>query len=107
MAAEKRPVELVCRLLGVSESGYYAWPDRPLSARAVRPAWLTAEIRRVHNESRDTYGALRVHAELTLGRGVVVGMARWQCSWLGPVVRAFRDALAIEGSPTWPPLRTW
>jgi putative transposase len=73
MAAETLPVELGCRLLGVSESGYYAWPDRPLSARAVRPAWRTAEIRRVHHESRDTYGALRVHAELTLGRGGVVG----------------------------------
>jgi len=73
MAAEKLPVQLACRVLGVSESGYCAWRDRPLSARAVRHAWLTDEIRRVHNDSRDTYGALRVHAELTLGRGVVVG----------------------------------
>jgi putative transposase len=73
MAAEKLPVQLACRVLGVSESGYYAWRDRPLSARAVRHAWLTDEIRRIHNESRDTYGALRVHAELTLGREVVVG----------------------------------
>ena len=73
MAAEKLPVQLACRVLGVSESGYYAWRGRPLSARAVRHAWLTDEIRRVHNESRDTYGALRVHAELTLGRGLAVG----------------------------------
>jgi len=43
------------------------------SARELRHAWLTEIIRRVHAESRGTYGVRRVHAELTLGHGVSVG----------------------------------
>jgi hypothetical protein len=43
------------------------------SARAVRHAWLTDAIRQVHAAARQTYGARRVHAELTLGRGIGVG----------------------------------
>ena len=39
----------------------------------MRHAWLTDQISQVHAESRGTYGARRVHAELTLGRGVTVG----------------------------------
>ncbi|MFC6561715.1 IS3 family transposase [Actinoplanes utahensis] len=52
----------------MSESGYYAWLNRPPSARSLRHAWLTERIRAVHEASRGTYGALRVHAELRLGR---------------------------------------
>jgi len=66
-------VQLACRLLSVAESGYYQWRSRPPSARAVRHAWLTEQIRVVHSASRDTYGARRVHAELTLGLGLQVG----------------------------------
>jgi len=73
MAAEGLPIEVACRVLGVSPSGYYAWRDRPPSSRAVRHAWLTDVIAQVHAASRGTYGARRVHAELTLGRGVRVG----------------------------------
>jgi transposase InsO family protein len=73
MAAEHIPVEVACRVLDVSVSGYYAWRSRPPSARAVRHAWLTELITQVHQQSRGTYGALRVHAELRLGRGIVVG----------------------------------
>ena len=73
MAAQGLPIEVCCRVLGVSVSGYYAWLDRPLSARAVRHAWLTEIIRQVHTDSRQTYGANRVHAELTLGRKIAVG----------------------------------
>jgi putative transposase len=73
MAAEGIPVEVACRVLDVSTSGYYAFRSRPLSARAVRHAWLTELIVEVHQRSRGTYGALRVHAELRLGRGVMVG----------------------------------
>jgi hypothetical protein len=57
---------------GVSESGYYDALTRPPSVRAFRHAWLTDQIREVHAASAGTYGARRVHAELTLGRAVVV-----------------------------------
>jgi putative transposase len=60
---------MACRLLSVAESGYYEWRRRPPSARAVRHAWLTEQIRAVHVASRGTYGIRRVHAELTLGLG--------------------------------------
>jgi putative transposase len=73
MAAEGLPVQLACRLLSVAQSGYYEWRSRPPSARAVRHAWLTEQIRAVHNASRGTYGIRRVHAELTLGLGLQVG----------------------------------
>ena len=73
MAAERLPVQVACRLLEVTESGYYAWRARAPSARAVRHAWLTEQIRAVHTASRGTYGARRVHAELTLGLGLQVG----------------------------------
>jgi putative transposase len=73
MAAEGLSVQVACRVLGVSESGYYAWRKRPLSARAIRHAWLTDRIRQVHQASRGTYGARRVQAELVLGQGIRVG----------------------------------
>jgi putative transposase len=73
MAAENLPVQLACRVLGVSESGFYAWRSRPPSALALRHTWLTELIRQVHVDSRGVYGARRVHAELTLGHGVRVG----------------------------------
>jgi putative transposase len=60
-------------VLGVSESGYYAWRGRAPSARAVRQAWLTEQIQAVHHNSNGTYGARRVHAELRLGHGIIVG----------------------------------
>ena len=73
MAAEGLPVGLGCRVLHVSESGYYAQRSRPPSSRALRHAYLIEIIRGVHLDSRGTYAARRVHAELTLGHGLVVG----------------------------------
>jgi putative transposase len=73
MAAEGLPVQLACRLLAVAESGYYEWRSRAPSQRAIRHAWITEQIRAVHAASRGTYGARRVHAELTLGLGLHVG----------------------------------
>ena len=73
IAAEGLPVEVACRVLGVSVSGYYEWLNRAPSARALRHVWLTELIVRAHAESRGIYGVRRVHAELTLGLGISVG----------------------------------
>ena len=58
-------VRTMCRLLGVSTSGYYAWSTRPRSKRAQSDEELLVEIRSIHRSSRGTYGAPRVHAELS------------------------------------------
>jgi len=57
-------VATMCRVLGVSPSGYYAWRKRPLSTRARTDVELTAHIEAIHRMSRGTYGALRIHSEL-------------------------------------------
>ena len=73
MAAEGLPIENACRVVGVSVSGYYSWLDRPPLAKAIRHAWLTELIVKIHADSKAAYGARRVHAELTLGHGITVG----------------------------------
>jgi putative transposase len=57
-------VPLLCRVLGVSRSGYYAWRRRPPSERARFDAVLREKIATIHRNSRATYGAPRIHAEL-------------------------------------------
>ena len=54
----------LCRVLGVAPSGYWAWRQRGLSARAQADAQLTDQIRAIHQSSRQTYGAPRIHAAL-------------------------------------------
>jgi putative transposase len=68
-------VSLLCSVLGVSRAGYYAWKDRPASARERRDAALVELIGRLHAESKCTYGWPRIHAELR-HRGVYVSRKR-------------------------------
>ncbi|WP_437776943.1 IS3 family transposase [Sorangium sp. So ce1097] len=69
------PVLVLCAVLLVSPSGYYAWAKRSQSARAKADAQLSAQIRAVHHKSRGRYGSPRVHAELR-ARGIRVGRKR-------------------------------
>jgi putative transposase len=78
IAAEKtsHSVKTMCRVLGVSRSGFHAWTQRPPSARAREDARLTERIREIHASHRRVYGSPRVHAELVLGDGERVGRKR-------------------------------
>ncbi len=57
-------VRVMCSVLHVSASGYYAWRGRPMSARAQANQALVEDIRRVHAGIRRRYGSPRVHASL-------------------------------------------
>jgi len=57
-------VRTLCRVLGVSPSGYYAWRQRPPSARDVENKHLLERMREIHEFSRHTYGRPRMYAEL-------------------------------------------
>ena len=76
-------IATLCRVLGVSSSGYYAWCDRPLSMRARTDQALLDQIQAIHERSRGTYGAPRIHAELR-AQGVRCGRKR--------VARLMREA---------------
>ncbi len=81
------PVRTMCRLLGLSPSGYYAWRRRAPSGRARENAALTEEVIEIHASSDGTYGAPRIHAELK---------ARGRLASLNRVARLMRAA-GIEG----------
>jgi transposase InsO family protein len=68
-------VKIMCRVLKVSASGYYAWRKRPASLRERRNAVLVEQIRQVHAASRQTYGYRRIHAALR-HRGIVCNRKR-------------------------------
>jgi putative transposase len=68
-------VPMLCRLLGVSRSGYYTWRNRPPSERSRFDAVLSEKIEMIHRNSRATYGAPRVHAELS-AIGICCGRKR-------------------------------
>lgn len=77
IAEEKKayPVTVLCRVLAVSPSGFYAWHGRAASPHAVEDARLLEEIIEVHAAARRTYGSPRVHRVLR-ARGVRVGRHR-------------------------------
>ena len=69
------PIATMCRVLGVSTSGYYAWLARAPSARATSDAALIERIGAIHAASRGTYGSPRIHAEVA-ANGSAVGRKR-------------------------------
>jgi len=74
--AAQFPVSLLCRTVGVSRQGFYAWRRRPPSERAVVDAELGVRIRQVHEQTEGIYGAPRIHAELQVEHGIRVGRKR-------------------------------
>jgi putative transposase len=77
------PVRLLCQTLEVSPAGYYAWRQRPTSARQRRRDSLAVEIRAIHAEVKARYGSPRIHAEL---------IARGQDCCVNTVAKLMRDA---------------
>lgn len=84
----QHPVSRLCRVLGVSRAGFYAWKRRRPSLREREDRELKREIQSIFAGSMQTYGAPRIHAELRQAHGVRVGRKR--------VARLMRKA-GIEG----------
>ena len=78
IAAERanHRIAVLCRVLRVSRSGFYAWATRPPSRREVEDRSLTRLIREIHEGSRGTYGAPRIWAELRFDHRAFVAKKR-------------------------------
>ncbi|NEB94046.1 IS3 family transposase [Streptomyces bauhiniae] len=90
MAAQGFPARRVAALLHVSESGYYAWRERPASDRDRRHAWLTRLITGLHQQSGSSWGYRRIREELDRRLGIEVSH--------GTVERLMRRA-GLRGVP--------
>jgi putative transposase len=78
---QEYPVKTMCQMLDVSVSGYYAWKQRPASARQIADEQLSIRIRQVHEATHQIYGSRRIRAELaeqgnSCGRKRVVRLMR-------------------------------
>ena len=63
---EKIEVIVTCEVLGVSRSGYYAWLTKPVGVRELENAALVVEIKKIHDDSRGTYGVPRIYEQLKI-----------------------------------------
>lgn len=102
MDAEKAyPVIFMCRMLGVSKSGFYDWRDRPISATARRREYLKVHIAKHFELSHQTYGYRRLHAALRRqGEQVSPELVRDLMRELGLVPcqpRPFRPTTTVAG----------
>ncbi len=112
IAAKKteHSIQIMCRVLEVSRSGYHAWQVREPSARADADAALTGRIAGIHKLSGQTYGSPRVHAELRLADGVRVGRKRVERLMRGAGLsgqlnrRRGRTTISVPGVRTAPDL---
>ena len=88
------PVRMMCRMLGVSSSGYYAWCDRPVSVRAQENAVLTGKIKAIFDEEKSRPGAKRIMKRLnseglSIGRHRVARIMR-QNGWRAKATKKFK-----------------
>jgi putative transposase len=104
IAAEKTsyPISLLCRVLGVSRSGFHAWERRPPSARAREDERLSGRIRAMHERSGGAYGARRIFLDLR-DEGARIGRKRverlMRAAELSGYVkrRKFRTTFSVPG----------
>jgi putative transposase len=66
----------MCRVFGVSRTGFHNWERRAPSDRALQDAWLTEKIKLIHEQSRGVYGVPRIHAELQLEHDIRISRKR-------------------------------
>lgn len=69
-------ISRMCRALGVTRAGYHAYKTRPTSRRSLEDAHLKELIEKAFEDSHQTYGAPRIHAELLLAHGISVSRKR-------------------------------
>lgn len=94
---------MLCQTLDVSESGYYAWVTRPVSAHEREDARLAALIQQLFLEHRQVYGSPRIHA-LLAAQGVHCGRKRvvrlMQQLGLSAVPKRSRRPVSTKSDPT-------
>jgi len=117
------PVEVLCRVMAVARSGFYAWCHRPLSRRTQQNQALLAQIREAHRDSDGSYGSPRIHRDLQAHglrisrhrvarlmrchgiRGVCRRRTAWRVRTTPPAVVAAnvlqRDFLAAQPNQKW------
>lgn len=81
----KYTITQMCRWLRVSASGYYEWRDRPASFTVQRRKWLTMLVKEAFEDSDETYGYRRIHAQL----------ARWGTRCTPELVRSIMRELGL------------
>ncbi len=79
-------VKTMCRVLGVSRSGFHAWSRRQPSARALEDARLTDRIREIHDANRRVYGSPRVQRSSRPRRGRYIVSTSMRCAATHPAV---------------------
>ena len=73
-----------------------------MSPTMIRGEWLTGPICEIHADSRGTYGARRVHAELTRGRGIYAGRGLVMILMHNPGIAGIlgpRQVKRVKGAP--------
>jgi putative transposase len=103
--AAQFPVSLLCKTVGVTRQGFYAWKRRPPSARELADRELGERIRQIYSETEQIYGAPRIYSELKLGDGVRVGKKRGVCPifcvWSGVTDRPVGAGKDIHDRHRW------